>query len=144
MSAPILESVAKALVINNKNEVLILTLGEHKQQPNKSYTPDLPGGSVDLGESDRDGMVREVLEETGIKVAIDSATPVYSKTEFYDSQNKSISKHLFVVRLDSTPEVVLSWEHTSYEWIPLDDLHSIDLRSFYGEAVQYCLSRNIV
>lgn len=49
MTKLIQESVAKALVTNDKNEALILTLGEHKERPEKSFRPDLPGGLVDPG-----------------------------------------------------------------------------------------------
>lgn len=143
MNNPELESVAKALIINSDNNVLILTLGEHKQRPEKSFKPDLPGGMVDPGESDRDGVIREVAEETSIVVDLNSAIPIYSKTEFYNNENKSVTKHLFIIQLDTNPEVQLSWEHSDYKWIPLDELQNFELRSFYDEAIKYCFSNNI-
>lgn len=144
MNKPELESVAKALLINPKGEALILTLGEHKQRPEKSFKPDLPGGMVDPGESDRGGVVREIVEETGISVDINEVVPVYSKTEFYSDESKSVTKHLFIVKLDSTPTVQLSWEHSAYRWVPLDELQNSILRSFYDEAIKYCFAHNIL
>jgi len=146
MSNPILESVAKALVINNDNQVLILKLGEYKERPEKSYKPDLPGGLVDPGENEHDAVIREVLEETGIAVNPKLTSLVYSGTEFIADENKSVSKHLFICRVDSNLEVKLSWEHSSYEWHDLEELQSktVKLRAFYNEAIEYCFTNNIL
>ncbi len=140
----ILESVAKALVINRDNKVLILTIGEHTQQPEKSHTPDLPGGLVDPGEYERQAVVREVLEETGIAVPEDRALLVYSKTEFFQNENKSISKHLFLLRVIENPDITLSWEHAKYTWASLEELKQTDFRSFYNEAISYCFKNGIL
>lgn len=67
MNDPIVESVAKALLVTDQKEALILTIGEYKERPDKSFQPDLPGGLVDPGESERDAVVREIFEETGVK-----------------------------------------------------------------------------
>jgi 8-oxo-dGTP pyrophosphatase MutT (NUDIX family) len=143
MTKPIIESVAKALLINSKNEVLILTLGQHTERPEKSFKPDLPGGLVDPGENEHDAVVREVNEETGIMVDRDATEMVYSRTQFLDDVNKSVSKHLFICRVDSDVDVTLSWEHSAYEWIDLVDLRGTKLRSFYDEAIEYCFSHEI-
>lgn len=145
MTQPSLESVAKVLVINEKNEVLILTVGEYKERPDKSFKPDLPGGLVDPGESELEAVVRELQEESGIEVERNMFELVYAKTEFYPQENKSVSKFLYILRLTFTPDVTISWEHASYEWVPLTDLqNSIELRSFYKEAVAYCFTNNLL
>ena len=66
MTKPTLESIAKALVITENKEALVLTVGEHKARPEKSFTPDLPGGVVDPGETEFVAVVRELNEETGL------------------------------------------------------------------------------
>ncbi|MDB5187044.1 MAG: hypothetical protein JWM07_516, partial [Candidatus Saccharibacteria bacterium] len=38
-----IESVAKVLIVNGLREALVLILGEHKLNPEKSFLPDLPG-----------------------------------------------------------------------------------------------------
>lgn len=138
-------SVAKALIINEKREALILTIGDYKAHPEKSFKPDLPGGLVDPGESERDAVVREIEEETGIISEVDAVRLVYAQTEFFPAEQKSVLKFLYVLKLSATPEVVLSWEHVNYEWIPLDRLEeSIELRPFYKEAVRYGLIHGLV
>lgn len=144
MNEPAIESVAKAMVINNENEALILTVGEHKERPEKSFKPDLPGGLVDPGESERNAVAREINEETGIIVDQPELIMVYSRTQFIASENKSVTKHLFIVRLSNKPDVKLSWEHSEYNWVPLGDLQTKELRSFYDEAIKYCFSHNML
>lgn len=145
MIQPTLESVVKVLVINDKNEVLILTVGEYKGRPDKSFKPDLPGGLVDPGESELDAVIRELREESGISVDSDLIKLLYTKTEFFELENKSVSKLLYLLKFTSTPEVTTSWEHSKYEWVSLEDLkENIELRPFYKEAVLYCFSNNLI
>lgn len=144
MSKPIIESVAKALLINSQNEALILTIGEHKERPEKSFKPDLPGGLVDPGETEHEALMREIKEETGIVVNLSELIMVYSDTQFIESENKSVSKHLFIVEVGKKPDVKLSWEHSTFEWVHLSALQIKKLRSFYDEAIEYCLSNGIL
>ncbi|HEY8992308.1 MAG TPA: NUDIX hydrolase [Candidatus Microsaccharimonas sp.] len=143
----VIESVAKALVLNEKDEVLVLTIGEYEAHPEKSYTPDLPGGQVEIGdgETERDGVIREIEEETGITVNVQDAFLAYTATDSYDNNTKSVSKFLYIVRLDHTPEVVISWEHSVYEWVPVAELlEAKTFRPFYKEAIEYAVARNLL
>ena len=145
MTKPILESVAKVLVVNEKKQALILTVGEYKERPDKSFKPDLPGGLVDPGESELIAVTRELNEEAGIEIEAESFNLVYTKTEFYPKENKSVSKFLYLLFLTETPEVTLSWEHSDYSWVSLGDLmSSVEFRPFYEEAIQYCFSHKLL
>lgn len=145
MTKPRINYTAKTLVINDQHEVLILTIGEYKAHPEKSFKPDLPGGVVDAGETQLDAAVRELQEETGILANPDLFTLVYTKTKFFEQKNKSVSSFLYVVYLPTTPEVTISWEHSQYEWVPLNDLmSSVELQPFYKEAVEYCFSNKLI
>jgi len=145
MTKPTLESVAKVLVVNEKNEVLVLTVGEYEGHPEKSFKPDLPGGLVDPGETELIAVARELHEEAGIDVELDLFDLVYTKTEFSSENTKSVSKFLYLLYLDSTPVVTISWEHASYEWVPLGTLlDSVTFRPFYDEAIRYCFSNELL
>lgn len=145
MSKPLLGSVAKVLVINEAHQALILTVGEYKGRPDKSFKPDLPGGLVDHGESELQAVVRELSEETGIVAEPAAFTLAYTKTEFFDTEHKSVTKALYLLELASIPDVTLSWEHASFEWVPLNVLmDAIELRPFYHEAIEYCFAHELI
>lgn len=139
-----IESIAKALIINPHNEVLILTLSEHRSKPEKSFMPDLPGGLVDKGETEHDAVIREIMEETNITVDRTELMMVYSRTEFVASQNASITKHLFIAMPHQNTPVKLSWEHSAYKWLPIAELQANKLKSFYDEAIEYCFINKII
>lgn len=53
-----------ALILNEQNELLVC---RRAKEPAKG-TLDLPGGFIDMNETAEEGVAREVLEETGLKV----------------------------------------------------------------------------
>lgn len=58
-------SATVAFILNEQNELLVC---RRAKEPAKG-TLDLPGGFIDIGETAEEGVAREVLEETGLKVA---------------------------------------------------------------------------
>ena len=147
MSETKLESIAKVLIINEKNEALVLTIGEYKDHPEKSFTPDLPGGQVEVAEHETEqaGALREVEEETGIVLNQTDLVLGYSGTKFYPDEHKSVSRVLYIAQLDHTPDVVVSWEHAKSEWVPVSELlERKSFRTFYKDAIEYIIAHNII
>jgi len=139
-----IESIAKLLIIDNQNRGLILTLGKHLKYPEKSFLPDLPGGIVDPGELEQSAAIREVSEECGIELDAKKVLLAYAETRYYENENKSISKLLYIAHIDSAPEITLSWEHSDYKWVPVDELHTIELRPFFKEAIEYSITNGLL
>lgn len=141
----ILESIAKILIINGDGNILTLTLSEHLKYPEKSYQPDLPGGIVDAGELENlGGVIREVREECGIDLDPAKIQLAYAETTYDEKENKSVTKLLYVTHLDNTPAVTLSWEHSDYKWVSVAELHNIDMRPFFNQAIQYVIEHKII
>ena len=65
----------------------------------------------------------------------------YTGTEYHPSEKKSVLKFLYLAQINNSPEVILSWEHFSYEWIPINKiLESTKLRPFFEEAIKYSIN----
>ena len=137
-------AIAKALVFNEKNEALVLRIGTHVKRPERSYTPDLPGGTGIDGESMLEVMVRETFEETGIHIDPSSAALLASESTEETGGAKVFHKHLFVVYIGDTPEVVLSDEHDEFRWAPINELETIAFSPFYVSAIGSYLKRYVV
>lgn len=139
-----IETIAKVLIVDSQNRGLILTLGKHLKYPEKSFLPDLPGGIVDPGESEQFAAIREAQEECGVVLDAKSVQLAFAETGYYEKENKSISKLLYIAHVDSAPEITLSWEHSDYKWVPVDELHTIELRPFFKEAIEYSITNGLL
>jgi ADP-ribose pyrophosphatase YjhB (NUDIX family) len=64
-------AAASAIVTNNESAILV-----HRRTDNDLWA--LPGGGMEFGESISDTVVREVREETGLRVAVKYVVAVYS------------------------------------------------------------------
>lgn len=139
------EAIAKLLLVNGENQALMLRRSEFKAHPEKSHTPDLPGGLVDPGESEHQAVIRELHEEAGITIDPNLVTLGYAETKFYPDEQKSVSKLFYVAHVSDVPEVTISWEHEAYEWHPLETfLEAYTFRPFYAEAIAYLLDNQLV
>lgn len=110
-----MKKVAKLLIIDPDDKYLLMYRSNH---PSFGIDPDLPGGTLEDNETLLETMLREVGEEAGINIDAYNVDEIYSGTEY--------SKHgthysLFVTKLNERPEVVMSWEHSSYEWLDCSD-----------------------
>ncbi len=95
-----------------KNKILLLHRQDHKRQGN---TWGVPAGKVDLGEEIQDAMVRELFEETGIKVK--SQKIKYNSKHFVRYLDYDFIYHIFHLPVKEIPEVIIRpEEHKSYTW----------------------------
>ncbi|MFG2774516.1 NUDIX hydrolase [Streptomyces sp. NPDC048350] len=79
-----------------------------KRADNGTWEP--PGGILELNEAPEEGVRREVFEETGIKVQVESLTGVYKNT------SRGIVALVFRCRPEGGSEQV-SEESTAVEWL---------------------------
>jgi len=109
-----MKQVAKLVIIDGRGKYLLMQRSDH---PTFGKDPDLPGGTLEEGELPLETMIREVLEESAITIDPASVSEAYSGTG-YSTHGTHYS--LYVAELLYTPEVVMSWEHSLYEWLDKD------------------------
>ncbi|MBB2893302.1 NUDIX domain-containing protein [Flexivirga oryzae] len=80
----------------------------------------LPGGMVEKGEHPATAVVREVLEETGIRI-----DPGDVAATTFETTVRHIDV-IFRVVCDTEPTVHVASEATSYEWLPADQWNDVD------------------
>ena len=113
-----------------------------RRPPDDRRFPDrwcLPGGQLDAGESPLDGVLREVLEETGLVLTVEeSLGPRAVRTGA-----TSFTIHRFVGRAPHA-RVVLSEEHTDFLWLSCADAAQADSQlpsGLAGEVTAELLQR---
>ena len=87
----------------------------------------LPGGAVDIGESVEQGVVREVLEETGLHVSVGRLVGVYSDPRTYNVMSYPTGDIVHYVTavfecVREGGELRLSDESTDIGYFPVDAL----------------------
>ncbi len=82
------------------------------------------GGSLDWGEHPTDGLLREVLEESGLHVEMIRPYDVHH----YMKEEKGIQivEVAYLCKIIGSPEVTLSHEHQDFRWVTLEDLDTIE------------------
>ncbi len=135
--------VAKALLLDTEDSFLLLKRTD--SHPALAGFYDLPGGTVEAHEEYGEGAVREIQEETGIGLLNTDLKVLYTTTHLI--AGKSYPTILFYHKLSvQKPDIVLSWEHQSYEWAHLDRLSEVEpqLASTYREALEYIRLHSVI
>lgn len=113
---------AKAVIQNNKGEVLLLRALPHEMKSvgiEGSYW-DIPGGRISKGEKPEEALVREVQEEVGLALSaqpellVASLTQVEVKIE--NNQTVGVILFAYLCQIEGEQVPILSTEHDSYAW----------------------------
>ncbi len=106
----LIEENSVAAVVYHKKEYLLLKYGLGHWEYVK--------GHIEKGETEKETIMRELEEETSIKVA-SIIEGFYEKYDyFFTSRGKKIHKFVSCYLIKSnTREVTLSFEHVGYKWL---------------------------
>ena len=108
------EVCVKAVLINAKNEVLLL-----QRHPDSigGGSWDLPGGMLEEGEKPEDGLRREIQEETGIEVA--TLAPIYTDGAIPHKVGH-YTVWIWFKGVYEHGNIELDQENTAFTWVSLD------------------------
>ena len=115
---------AKALIIMG-DKALILRRSEKEIKSsyfNKNEPWDLPGGSVRFYENCMEGLLREIDEETSLKVKVIKPLRIFDIIK--NHVHMTIFTYLCTYR---SGNVILSDEHESYYWLTLKEAEEMKL-----------------
>ncbi|MFD3685759.1 NUDIX hydrolase [Nocardiopsis sp. NPDC058631] len=104
-----------------------------QRRDNGTWEP--PGGVLELDETPEDGVVREVLEETGVHVEVEQLTGVYK------NMARGIVALVFRCKPSGGEESTTS-EATSVEWLTPDEVKK-QMREVYAVRLLDALEPNI-
>lgn len=110
-----MKKVAKLVMIDPDGKHLLMHRSNH---PTFGFDPDLPGGTLEDGETLLETMLREVEEESGVIISRDDVQQVYSGNN-YSAHGTHYA--LFVTNVKSRPDLKMSWEHSSFKWLDLSE-----------------------
>ena len=110
-----------AFILNGKDELLVALRGK---EPAKG-TLDLPGGFVDNDENAEQGMVREILEETGLSVSTDDVEYLFSIPNVYRYSGMDIHTLdlFFLCHVDDEAVVKAADDAAELTWVPLKKVY---------------------
>lgn len=129
--------IVHTLILNDKNEVLVLKRSAHESvYPN---VWDIPGGTLEDGEDPRVGAQREIREETGLTV---NDLNLFAYTSNVDVSKDTQFIRLIFVASSAGGEVKLNPdEHQEYQWISMEQIHTIKTVDYLLRVITQMLSR---
>ena len=109
----------KAILFNENGR--ILTIRRTKEAPSGPLYWDLPGGDLDFGEGAKEGIIREVREETGLEIksliVIDVISGFNDRDDFWVT--------ICYAAQPTTANVKLSYEHDDFMWVTPDEFRKL-------------------
>ena len=108
-----------AFILNERNELLVCRRGK---EPKKG-TLDLSGGFIDMYETGEEGVAREVLEETGLKV--EKAAYLFSLPNTYPYSGFLLHTldQFFLCTVEDTAHLEAMDDVADSFWMPLDKVN---------------------
>ena len=111
-----------AIITNSKGEMLVAT---RSKEPAKG-TLDLPGGFCDSYETAEEGVAREVLEETGLKVTSTEYLFTIPNIYNYSGMELHTMDMFFRCEVEDCNNTIADDDVAELQWISIAELNSKD------------------
>lgn len=129
-----LEVGTKALLQNTKGKFLILQRARpYYGEKGKSW--DIPGGRINHGETQVEALKREIKEETELELS--GLVGVLGVQDILKVPGKHIVRITYFALTKAEQKVVLNKkEHTSFQWLSLEELVDLELDEYLQPLVE--------
>ncbi len=120
----------KAIVLDAKGNLLIIR--RSKDDYTRPNGWDIPGGGLNENEDPRQGIQREIKEETGLDVTnieILDTIPITLK-------DGCAAIMLVFKGLTDSSDITLSHEHDQFKWLSKEEVKSLDLPEIYKKFME--------
>lgn len=112
----------KAIVFDKKRKKFLLIKRNEKEEIYKNLW-DIPGGKVEIGETLWEGLVREIFEETGIKI---DEKILILPIKGWIIKEKCRVGITFLVVLENIKKIRLGGEHKEYMFLSENEIEKIN------------------
>jgi ADP-ribose pyrophosphatase YjhB (NUDIX family) len=106
-----------AVILNDKSEILLLLRNKNPESNHWS----IPGGSVEFYETIEDAVMREILEETSVKIELVKLLGVTNHIVVNEGAHWIAPTFLAKI-IEGTPINVETQKHADLKWFSLNDL----------------------
>ena len=112
-------SATVAVIVNERDELLVV---RRAKEPARG-TLDLPGGFCDCGETAEEGVVREVMEETGLRVTVVQYLFSIPNVYRYSGLDVHTMDMFFACRVGEGWEAHAADDASEVAWVPFGQIH---------------------
>lgn len=102
----------------------------------------VPGGAQDIGETTREAVEREVLEETGIETEMTGIVGIYSDPRHVIAYDDGEVRQEFSIVFHARPtggELRTSSESRRVHWVPPEQIEGLNIHSSMRLRIQHAL-----
>lgn len=122
------------LITRRDGKFLIIRRAAHDSMPGLW---ELPGGGLNEGEQVEDGIMREVFEETGLRVKVLAPISTASFPRRKNREPKFILRVAYSCAVFPEKQTVkLSKDHSQFQWVKKEELIKITHSEFLKEIIE--------
>ena len=126
---------ASAIIFDDQGRILL-----HRRADNGLWS--LPGGTMEIGESILDCVIREAREETGLDVEVLGLVGIYSDPDYVIEYDDGEVRQQFSVCFRCRPvegDLRQGDESTELRWVRHDEIEGVDLQPSIGLRINHAL-----
>ena len=124
---------AHALVVDNEKKVLVM-----KRSSCNDYMPlfwDIPGGTVEVGETVEKALIRELKEETNID--IEPLYPIFAYSNLSQLPKRQTVQLVYTCKFKGGNIVLNPNEHEDYKWMNYSDIRNLRCIAFLESLLDH-------